>query len=1412
MGFSAPLWLLLGLGLFAAILLMHSRSWRLVEVGSLSIWNRLAPTGGRSQRMRRPVPSLLLFLQLAAAAILSLALADPFLGTGQLPDHRIFIVDASGPMQATDGGTPGTILAETALAAELRRHPASAKASVSIVRAGTTASLVLAEQSWIGEVANLGADDGAADWADAAALARRLTDAGESTAVTVISYTANPTAAAALPGARAIEVMPDPTTGNASIAGELVPLDTEGRSWRIDGRLSGALPALDGVPVTLTFTPRGIDASIVLQEVIVPANPGNFSIEVLLPGPGILVLAGPGDAVAFDDRQVFVVGPSSALRVLAAGNVPTALLRALEATGRATIEAVGTLPDNATGYDLVVAASDVLAALPTTNILVVAPPAAGTAASMVPPAAFDRDHPLSRAVDWAAMAVPPDRGLPLLGGATTLLETSEAALVQARTTANGREVVVAFDIARSNWPALASLPIFVANLLDWIAPRANSCIVGTFCDVDPRAVRGTLVDPAGNALPWPAGDLAAAGDGALPRGATVGFVPTSAGLYRTVVSGRTDVFAVRPDLPAPPAVSVPPPLEQAGDGGPFRLWTILLAAGLVVLIAEKAVSWRRPENRGLGSRSRIAAAAIRAATVLLLAAALAELPAPSVRDAESRAMVLPGPGLARGPGDEAFLAAAAGDRASVVTDAGVQSLFGAADAAAPETQPRTAGRPFADSLALAVATLPPDTEGHVLVRSDAAAGEAVPAAIVASIINRGIVVDVVAAEPPAFDVALAAIDVPAGIREGDAVDLIVTVRATAAAAATLIVRRDGATISEDPIALTRGANRVEVAIGTAAVGQQLFEIEVVAEGDEVSENNRDVAIIVVGPAPRVAIMTEDPGAAAAFAAMLSVHGIEAVEIAARSAPYTADRWMEHDVVALLNLPAIALASAQQEALREAVEVHGRGLLLLGGENTFGPGGYYQTPLEQLSPLSSRVPRDTPRTALVFVLDRSGSMQQMVGEANRLAIARAATLNAMALLHPEGEVSVIAFDSEAQTVLPLRQIGDMAGIEPLLDTIQPGGGTSMHPGLVLALEQLRGAEAAIRHVIVMTDGLSQPGDFDGILAELRAIDATVSTVAIGSGLDTDLLETIARLGNGAFHEAEDVGALPSILSQEAMLLSGSPIELGTTQPSWTAPPSGVFAGLPLRLPSIEGFVTTTPKPDARLVLTVTDAEGVETPLLATWRAGNGFVVAVPTHAVGPWTAAWNAMAEYPLMWAQIVRAAVPETTQSTIELTRSGDVVTARVDAAKGAVVEAFGIATAEGLAIGQEGRVTSSGRELAVHIDGPGVYVATAKVDGGPVTAPFAVAYASSFAADALGGDWIEALRRATGGVLVTSPDAALFDGPIAIAWQKAWRPFALLAVLFFAVELFIRTAAPSAWRSRRRAATPTGTAAQAAG
>src|SRR5690606_11978035 len=129
---------------------------------------------------------------------------------------------------------------------------------------------------------------------------------------------------------------------------------------------------------------------------------------------------------------------------------------------------------------------------------------------------------------------------------------------------------------------------------------------------------------------------------------------------------------------------------------------------------------------------------------------------------------------------------------------------------------------------------------------------------------------------------------------------------------------------------------------------------------------------------------------------------------------------------------------------------------------------------------------------------------------RLGIAKQATLSAIELLGEGSQVSVVVFDSEAQVPVPLQPAANRDAIVLAMDTVDAGGGTAIVPGLIEGLRQLWGVEAPARHIVLMTDGLSTPGDVDEIMDAIVRQGITVSSVAIGSGADVTELRRIANI--------------------------------------------------------------------------------------------------------------------------------------------------------------------------------------------------------------------------------------------------------------------------------------------------------------
>jgi hypothetical protein len=1321
MSLIAPVWLLLtAFGIL--VLILHIRRRRSFEVPSIQLW-RLIDSGTLSRhRLQLPSPNLLLVLQLLIVALTAAALARPMFGSSTRFVHEIVVLDASGAMRSTDVA-PSRFDAAVAYLAAMARGPIrETGARVSVLLAGSRPRIVAARLADPGglRLEGLRTDDGEADWAAVVRLLSSLIKDSEPTRLTLVTGDAGPVGlSAALPGVTVeMRVVGDAAARNATLHAGLRAVDAATGKWRVEGSVTFSPGFVGSTTVTALVQPEGSDGFLqwgsvdVASPVAIAAASGRpaaatFALDLNLRGPSAVVLRLPDDTGPQDNFVHFVVRPKPrALKILQLGAVSEPLTRALKATAEVELFAADALPANVSAFDLVVANGVEIARHPPTNVLWL-----GTARvtgepgrqprGATQPTSWQSDHPLSRSISWSATVIGAAYGFSRLQGAETILEAGGAALIEARTTLTGREVRIGFDLGSSNWPDEPGFPIFVSNLLHWIAPDLGRtieppCIVGASCALDPRLLGGkavllavgpTTADTSGAAGPS-AAILPAVPRGAdfLPRGYDAQFIPDRAGIYRLERDGLTRFVAVdtgesKAVVSADDAASIA--ASSLADRLPLRWWLLVMLFGF--LLAEGWLAGRGAERylwytalaRGnpLAPRRRLLLAA-RLAALSLVALAIAGVSLPMLDRSQNIAIVaephLGGneAGLfgriaivadrdrARG-GDPRLGIVAIGANSQVATDLGALSDR---DPAAEPSAIATAAD-LENALMVAAAVLPADEPGRIVVAFDGNETRGNAARVLPNLVERGVKVDVLPlTRLAAGEVLVEKVAAPERIYAGDTFPLQAMIYSHGPSQATVQVLKDGDVIVERSLELAGGRNRVETIVPAAVPGRVRYEVAVSASADTFTQNNRNGVVIDVAPALQVLIVAAQPAWAEVFAKALAVHDIKTKIVEPKRAPFYLKDWLAYSAIVLMNVPAIDLATLQQELIEKAVAEHGRGLLLLGGENSFGPGGYYETPLERVSPLSSRVPRDAPRVALAFVLDRSGSMQRNEGGATRLDIAKQATVSAIRLLHPESLIAIVVFDSEARVLLPLRPAKDAAAVTQALQALEPGGGTAIYPGLVEALHQLQGVDAIAKHIVVMSDGLTQPGDFPGILKAISDQGISVSTVAIGDGADPVRLEEIARIGKGAFHATQDFKALPSILSQEALLLSGKPVEERLVTPSWVQRPAEFFAGLPDKLPPLAGYVLTTRKPHADLHVVVSDEKQEQVPLFASWRYGNGRVVALTTQGAGVWTREWQAMAEYPLLWSQTLRHVLSGPGEGLFpRLMRHGDEIEANVD-------------------------------------------------------------------------------------------------------------------------------------------------------
>ncbi len=1367
MQFLAPLAFVL-LSLALVVLAFHIRRRRNIAVPSLVIWRQLqAGQVRRNRTWQWPNWSWPLLLQLVAVLAMVGALAQPLLNRGPHVDHRIVVLDHSAAMQATAGGE--TLLARAQV--ELREQFANASGAgrQSLVAVGWQSRPILVNQpigtgGMADAVASILPEDGPADWEKLAAALRPLIVEGEATSVTL--YSDHAVELPTLGGDVVVQnVIRRGDMPNAAISATIVQDESAPNSWTLSGvvRLDpgqASTQMVVGFATSASEQPLEWSRRTIGNPDAEPASEASeksFSVELDLPGAGIVSASLSADGNAYDNAMRFVIGAAPTnLDVLYIGAGEQPLLTALRAVDGTRIFQAPELPGDLSQFGLVIVDNQRVARLPESNVVWIGNAGFGDAAlaagTALPPTGAVDAHPLMRDVDWTGIETGGTVVLPTDAMTEVLLRANEQPLITTERSPFGREVALAFDPRNSNWSQQPSLPVFAANLIRWLGlmphgQLAPGCVVGSLCSLDRRFEGGAVAQ-------------------VLPAGAstsieTAGWVPALAGLYQVTQGDRQQLVAVNPV-----AVASIGGLENGSSSDyPLPLWPFLLALATVALVAEAIVSGRGAErflladglrrNNPLSGRRRIALV-MHVAVLALIAAALFNLPMPH-RQAGETLVAIAAPGAVPfGEGD-------------VV----VQPVGG-----------------IKDTVALAAASVPWGEPGHLQVSGDTFAEDDDLLPLADMLHQRNIVLDTAPFVSNEDALFVSTLEAPEPLFSGDTFPLVGIIRAGVEQSATLRFERDGQLLVEQQVALTRGDNRVETIVSDVAAGSAEYRLSVtgLATGDKA--NDSFTRLIEVGDAGQVAVIANDPTRGASFSGWLESQGISSTIIEPKRVPYRPRDWAQYDGAVLIDVPAIALTTLQQEQLEAAVAEQGMGLLILGGPNSFGPGGYLETPLEDASPLSSRVPRDAPEATLVFVLDRSGSMQQAVGNGTRLDIAKQATLSAIDLLNQNSQVGIIVFDSEATTVLPLSRISNPEAVSAALTSVDPGGGTSVYPGLQAAFDMLRDVDTPARHIIVMTDGLSQPGDFPGLLNEIRQAGITVSSVSIGEGAERGLIEEIARLGGGSFHATNDFAALPSILSQEAMLLSGSPIETGTTQPLWASRSEPFLRGLPPTMPPIDGFVLTTAKPTATLSMVVPDSKGEPMPLLASWRFGAGQVLALTTEAVGPWSAQWQGLDSYAPLWAQVIRQFLPGVSKgdAVLDLVRQGDAIVADVTLRNSAeeMVPALTVAGREGerttLPLSRRGTGVYRASFFPV---AEGIYEFTATAGDVSATRSIAVNYPAHLGATAP-DQALRHLAELSGGAfdVATPVRRELPDRWTAV---PGWPVWAALALALFMIELTVR-------------------------
>ncbi len=564
--------------------------------------------------------------------------------------------------------------------------------------------------------------------------------------------------------------------------------------------------------------------------------------------------------------------------------------------------------------------------------------------------------------------------------------------------------------------------------------------------------------------------------------------------------------------------------------------------------------------------------------------------------------------------------------------------------------PVTTHTDIANAIQTALSMFPPDASRRIVILSDGQAtqGDAVARAQRAA--ASGVEISYVPFfREPAPDVRITALDAPSRVSENQSFDISVSVNAEAPTPATLLLFSGGSLILEEALDLQAGDTRFTFAQTSQFSGFLDFSAQIVVpnESDNFSQNNQLSAFSqVVGPS-RVLMVTSDETETQFLLPALEQAGIIVTTTSPESLPLNMAGLADYKSVIIANVPATDLSNAQMELLDQYVRDIGGGLVVVGGPDSFAPGGYFQTPLERTLPVEMQIKdqQRLPQLTIAYLIDRSGSMGQ-IGRSGvpNLELAKRAIVLSLELLQPTDRAAVGTFDTSGSWVASFQNVNDNATLIGLVNSIRAGGGTDILAGMRLVERDIVQEPSEIKHVILLTDGGANPTGLVELAESLHLEDGvTLSSIAIGTN-PANFLQRMANAADGNYYEVANVVDIPRIFTQETVLASRSYIVEDTFTPTLTGT-SSIMDGIN-SLPPLRGYVATSPKTAAQKILS--SPEPFADPILASWQYGLGRSVVFTSDATSRWANEWVAWDDFSRFWGQAVSWSINEGANNNLE--------------------------------------------------------------------------------------------------------------------------------------------------------------------
>ena len=686
---------------------------------------------------------------------------------------------------------------------------------------------------------------------------------------------------------------------------------------------------------------------------------------------------------------------------------------------------------------------------------------------------------------------------------------------------------------------------------------------------------------------------------------------------------------------------------------------------------------------------------------------------------------------------------------------------------------------LAAAVETALAMIPADSPGRILIISDGEWTGRDPSDVFARCAARGIAADCrVIRRPAANDLRVTEIQHPMRAPAGGYYPITALVSAPASMKAQFKLLRGGKVSASGDIQLRAGVNHLNFRDKPDSPQTVIYSSEIFsADGSEdpVPGNNAAAfAVKIEGKRPLLLVSASHESG---VGKTLRSAGFDVIVKKPHEADFTLAALSGYCGIILENIPASSIGAPGMSVIAEMVKSGLSGLMVSGGQRSLGPGGYHKSPLDEILPVSMEIRKEHRKLsmALAVALDRSGSMAAPAGGGkNKMDLANLASAESLALLGPGDQFGLIAVDSSPHEIVPLMPAEQAKAARGKILSIQSmGGGIFIYEAMAAAAKTLAASNSGTKHILLFADAADseEPGNYKELLEKCSAAGITVSVIGLGSERDCDaaLLMDIAARGGGQCMFTSNASELPRLFAQDTFTVSKRAFCEEETRAEVCAAISALSSRSFEKNFAAGGYNICLLKPEARAGAVCRDE--YNSPRLAFWHAGAGRSAVYTGELDGQYTgpfATWSGAGDFIAAVAGWISgldvSELPGGMTVSQEISGGACKITMRLDPER--EKDPF-IKTPMIISLsGRPGHAPQRERPIAARWDGPDILTAevplrgseislsSVKIDNLPpfVLAPAVLPYSPEFRAadDARDSSGLERLCRSAGGFELT--------------------------------------------------------------